>query len=151
MNPSTERDLLKLEADRISGDRRRDARYAISLDLRWKLIRRRKVLDQGLGRTVDFSSGGILIETDRVLPPGLDVELSIAWPVMLHNVAPLQLVATGRIVRSNGRKTAIRMTQHEFRTVAVPTEHRASTPGTVRTPIPFVSAPRELSSYGKGQ
>lgn len=149
MNPLTERDTPRVEADKISGDRRRDARYSITLEVRWKLIRRRKVLDQGLGHTVDLSSGGILIETERVLPPGLDMELSIAWPVMLHNVAPLQLVASGRIVRSNGRKTAIRMTQHEFRTAGIPTEHRAAPVGTVRTPLPFLGAPRQLAGCGE--
>ena len=52
------------------------------------------------------------------------MELSISWPVLLHNVAPLQLVVCGRIVRSDGKRTAIRMVQHEFRTVAVPAGHR---------------------------
>ena len=103
-------------ADKIAGDRRADRRYDISLDLRWKVIRRRRVLDTGTGTTLDLSSGGILFETDRQLPTGLNVELSISWPVLLHNVAPLQLVVTGRIVRAAGRRTAIRMTQHEFRT-----------------------------------
>jgi len=103
-------------ADKIAGDRRSDRRYDISLDLRWKVIRRRRVLDTGTGITLDLSSGGILFETDRQLPTGLNVELSIAWPVLLHNVAPLQLVVTGRIVRASGRRTAIRMMQHEFRT-----------------------------------
>ena len=102
--------------EKIAGDRRSDRRYDIALDLRWKVIRRRRVLDAGTGTTLDLSSGGILFETDRQLPTGLNVELSISWPVLLHNVAPLQLVVTGRIVRASGRRTAIRMMQHEFRT-----------------------------------
>jgi hypothetical protein len=119
--------------DKIAGDRRSDRRYDIALDLRWKVIRRRRVLDAGTGTTLDLSSGGILFETDRQLPTGLNVELSISWPVLLHNVAPLQLVVTGRIVRAAGRRTAVRMMQHEFRTAKQPTE-RAS-----------VSAPRNSS------
>lgn len=77
--------------------------------------------------TVDLSSAGILFETDRQLPVGLNVELSISWPVLLHNVAPLQLVVMGRVVRAAGRHVAVRMDQHEFRTVAASAERRAAT------------------------
>jgi hypothetical protein len=127
-------------ADKIAGDRRSDRRYDIALDLRWKVIRRRRVLDAGTGITLDLSSGGILFETDRPLPTGLNVELAISWPVLLHNVAPLQLVVTGRIVRTSGRRTAVRMIQHEFRTAKQPTE-RASL-SSPRNTSPLMANPR---------
>src|SRR5690348_4094691 len=88
--------------DRIAGDRRQDRRYQLHLEVKWKLIRRRRVLDTGTGQTLDVSSGGMLFDAGRHLPEGLNVELSISWPVLLHNVAPMQLVASGKIVRSNG-------------------------------------------------
>jgi hypothetical protein len=103
-------------AEFIGGDRRYDRRYGITLDLRWKLIRRRRVLDSGTGRTIDLSSGGVLFDAGAQLPMGLNVELSIAWPALLHNLAPMQLVVSGRIVRIHGNRTAIHMSQHEFRT-----------------------------------
>jgi hypothetical protein len=112
------------EEQTIAGDRRGDRRYEIRLEARWKLVRRRKVLETGSGRTLDFSSGGVLFEPGRQLPVGLNVELSISWPVLLHNVAPLQLVVYGRIVRSNGSRTAMRMAQHEFRTVGASADPR---------------------------
>jgi PilZ domain len=108
----------------IGGNRRQNRRYHLHLELKWKLIRRRRVLDTGTGQTVDVSSGGILFDAGRHLPEGLNVELSIAWPVLLHNVAPMQLVATGRIVRGDGRRVAIQTIQHEFRTVGIPNGHR---------------------------
>lgn len=100
----------------IAGERRSDRRYSLLLDLRWKLIRRRKVLDIGGGQTIDLSSGGVFFDAGRHLPAGLNVELSIAWPALLHNVAPMQLTVSGRIVRAEGNRAAIRITQHEFRT-----------------------------------
>src|SRR6266436_3152552 len=93
--------------DTIAGDRRQDRRYGIHLDVKWKLIRRRRVLDAGTGKTVDLSSGGLLFDPGRHLPEGLNVELSITWPVLLHNVAPLQLVVSGRIVRTGNRTVAL--------------------------------------------
>jgi hypothetical protein len=103
-------------SDRIGGDRRTDRRYTLTLDLRWRLVRRRKVLDSGSGRTLDLSSSGLCFEAGRPLPVGLNVELSISWPALLHNVAPMQLAVAGKIVRAEGPRTAIRMVQHEFRT-----------------------------------
>jgi hypothetical protein len=111
--------------DKTASDRRSDRRYDMTLNLRWKVIRGRRILDAGTGTTLNLSTGGILFETDRQLPTGLNVELAISWPVLLHNVAPMQLVVTGRIVRVSGRHTAIRMIKHEFRTAKHPTE-RAS-------------------------
>jgi len=102
---------------KTGGDRRADRRYEISLELRWKVIRRRQTIDTGSGRTIDLSSGGILFEASRPLPAGRNVELSIAWPALLQNVTPLQLIAYGRIVRSDGYRAAMRMSQHEFKTL----------------------------------
>jgi hypothetical protein len=127
------------EFDTIAGDRRRDRRYGLELDLRWKLIRRRRVLESGEGRTLDVSSGGILFDAGRPLPAGLNVELSITWPVMLHNVAPLQLLVYGKIVRSDGRRAAIRMMQHEFRTAGTVMERRLALANGTRSTPPLLS------------
>ena len=111
-------------SNEISGNRRDDRRYALRLAVKWKLIRRRRVLDSGVGQTIDLSSGGILFNAGREMPEGLNVELSITWPVMLHQLAPLQLVAAGRIVRATPADVAILMTTHEFRTVGTPADQR---------------------------
>jgi hypothetical protein len=108
-------------------ERRSDRRYDLSLELRWKLIRRRRVLATGTGTTVDLSSGGILFQTDRPVPNGGNLEISISWPARLHNVAPMQLVVSGRVVRGGGGKTAIRMIQHEFRTSRQSADNGAAT------------------------
>ena len=130
-----------IQDQQIAGDRRTDRRYEVALDLRWKLIRRRKVLHTGEGQTVDLSSGGILFDPRRPLPVGLDVELSIAWPILLNNTAPMQLVVTGRIVRCNGNQVAIRMVQHEFRTLG-------TAPDQARGPVPAKSPILMMTSTG---
>ena len=112
------------QSDAIGGDRRHDRRYDLHLELKWKLIRRRRVLDTGTGHTIDFSSGGVLFYAGRHLPEGLNVELSISWPVLLHSVAPLQLVVAGKIVRGDGHQAAMQTAEHEFRTMGVSDERR---------------------------
>jgi c-di-GMP-binding flagellar brake protein YcgR len=134
------------EAERtesINGDRRRDRRYGIHLDLRWKLIRRRRVLETGVGQTVDLSSGGILFVSGRTLPVGLNVELAITWPVLLRNEAPMQLIVSGRIVRTSANGTAVEMVQHEFRTMSTASERGRQ--GSTTTPSPSM-----LLSSGNG-
>jgi len=149
MNSMTGLETRTAEGDVINGDRRQDRRYELQLDVKWKLIRRRRVLDSGTGQTIDMSSGGILFDAGRNLPEGLNVELSITWPVLLHNVAPMQLVASGRIIRSGGRKVAIQTVQHEFRTVGVPAEQRMPlTANTGRMP-PVLASPAMFAMLAK--
>jgi hypothetical protein len=133
------------QIESINGDRRHDRRYAIRLDVRWKLIRRRRVLETGVGQTVDLSSGGILFDPGRQLPVGLNVELSVSWPVLLRNVAPMQLLVSGRIVRASQNRTAVAMAQHEFRTAGLP----ASQSTLARTPSALLSSGASGTSFGK--
>ncbi len=109
---------------RISGDRRDACRYDLRLNLKWKLVRRRRVLDQGEGYTLDISSSGMMLEAGKPLPVSLHLELSISWPVLLHSVSPLQLAVSGRIVRSENGRTAIRIACYEFRTVGAASERQ---------------------------
>ena len=124
--------------DSIAGERRGDRRYEIHLELKWRLIRRKKVVQSGVGHTLDFSSGGVLFDAGRELVAGLNVELSVSWPVLLHKIKPMQLVISGKIVRVQGTRAALRMTQHEFRTAAMATAHRAAGGDAGQTAAPFV-------------
>jgi hypothetical protein len=121
--------------DSISGDRRSDRRYGIHLDLRWKLIRRRRVLESGVGHTLNLSSGGILFDAGRQLPVGLNVELALSWPFLLRDTAPLQMIVSGRIVRSGEDRTAVMMSHHEFRTIGAPGGQRIPQGNSPQTPL----------------
>lgn len=106
--------------EKIGGERRNDRRYDMKLELRWKLVRRRRILASGVGFTLDLSRGGVRFHAGRALPEGLNVDLDVAWPARLHNVAPMQLSIHGAVVRSANGWVAIRTAQHEFRTLARP-------------------------------
>lgn len=108
-----------------SGDRRSRRRYAVALAVRWKLLPGKTVPQSGAGMTVNLSSHGMLFQTDRELPPGSGIEASIAWPVLLSNVARLQLVMAGEVVWTDGGHVAVRIRHHEFRTVATPRAARS--------------------------
>jgi len=133
----------------IRGDRRQDRRYGIHLDLRWKLIRRRRVMDTGVGHTIDLSSGGILFDAGRPLPVGLNVELSIGWPVLLRNLAAIQLVVSGRIVRNSQNCAGVMMAQHEFRTTGVPANQRGTPASQGHTPSGLLANGAGTAPFGK--
>ncbi|MBV9505690.1 MAG: hypothetical protein JO323_11875 [Acidobacteriia bacterium] len=86
------------------------------MELRWKLTRRRRLLASGRGITLNMSSRGVLLETELPVPGAGMLELSISWPVLLNRVAVLQLVVAGPIVRLSGRRVAMRISHHDFRT-----------------------------------
>jgi hypothetical protein len=70
----------------------------------------------GSGTTLNIGSGGILFTTEEKLPIGRMVELSVNWPARLDGICPLQFVATGRVIRSDGLKAAVRIERYEFKT-----------------------------------
>jgi len=71
--------------------RRSNYRYPIRIDLEYRLLKGSRVLKAGRGRTVNFSSSGILFESEESLPPAMRIHLSIAWPARLNNRVALNL------------------------------------------------------------
>ena len=99
-----------------SPDRRKERRYPIDADVEYSLIYQGRTIETGRGRTVDASSNGILFESKRALPAGVQIELSIAWPVRLADRVALKLCVSGQTVRGRGNCTAVAIRRHVFRT-----------------------------------
>ena len=97
-------------------DRRAYQRYHVTLDVRWTIIYRKQVLYSSTGRTVNFSSGGILFQTDDPPAVGRTIEIAIPWPVSLETDVPLQLIIQSSVVRTAGRRVAVGINRYEFRT-----------------------------------
>ena len=101
--------------DIIHGDRRGDRRYAYEMELRFSYTSG-GVTYFGSGLTADLSRGAVRFVTDNPPPEGAEVELRIAWPYLLQNVCPLELVVSGKIAAGNDRGTVLAMDHYEFRT-----------------------------------
>src|SRR5271155_3694946 len=89
-------------------DKRTHQRYPIALDLEYKVLYRGRVESLGSGRTVNMSSGGILIDASDIMRHGRLIELVVNWPFLLEGVCPLKLIVRGRIVRTDGRAVAVK-------------------------------------------
>jgi hypothetical protein len=116
MNISTE-----LDSAPVGGflERRGTSRFPLREDVRYKVVQSKTQKITGSGTTLNFGSGGILFTTEEILPVGRTVELSVNWPARLDGTCPLQFVATGRIVRAEPDRAAVRIERYEFRTRSV--------------------------------
>jgi hypothetical protein len=96
-------------------DRRRKQRFPLNREVRYRLLEQ-PAEEHGVGTAVNASSAGIAFLCDRPLPLNARVELSVSWPVSLHDTCPLRLVARGRVVRCGGGSVACTIDKFEFRT-----------------------------------
>ena len=123
--PATTADAILAETYEL--DKRSHQRYPITLELEYKVLHRGRVECLGSGRTLNISSGGVLIDVADMVRRGRFIELVVNWPFLLEGVCPLKLVVRGRIVRTEGRAVAIKARHHEFRTAGVRIDdHRES-------------------------
>lgn len=102
--------------DTLAFEQRLHPRYPIVLDVEYRLINRGRIERLGSGRTLNISSGGVLMEVPEQMPSGGLIELLLNWPFLLEGVCPLKLVMRGRIVRCDANGVAIKARHHEFRT-----------------------------------
>ena len=65
---------------------------------------------------MNMSSGGVLVAAAHEFGAGTGLEISIEWPFLLDGRIPLQLVASGKVVRSETTSFALLLTRHQFRT-----------------------------------
>ncbi len=100
----------------IQGDRRNHARYELDLPLDYELSVKGRVVERGWGRTVNLSSGGMLIEIASRVAEGTSIDLRVEWPVLLGGICPMHVRVRGSVVRTGEGGTAIRARRYEFRT-----------------------------------
>ena len=97
-------------------ERRSKARYPVTLAVRYRTVGRNHRVD-GIGHTLNMSSGGLLVSCDQEVSAGSRMEVNVEWPLLLNGKVPLQLVASGRVVRCGGSTFAVSFAQYQFRTM----------------------------------
>jgi hypothetical protein len=97
-------------------ERRTKARYPVKLTVRYRTIGRSHAVN-GVGQTLNMSSGGLLVSAEHEMPAGLRLEVNVEWPLLLNGTVPLQLVAHGKVVRGEGSEFAVAFAQYQFRTM----------------------------------
>jgi hypothetical protein len=117
MSPLNESQIIREQVvTEIAGDKRSKQRYPIDLAVKYNIVKNGLVIGTATGNTVDVSSDGIAFTTIETLRVGAYLELNINWPVLLNGSCAMKLVVEGKVVRSDGSLTAIRILRYEFRT-----------------------------------
>jgi hypothetical protein len=106
--------LVGAPEDRLVGHR-----FPIEAELCYLLLNGKTIVAAGHGRSLNISSGGILFESMHSVRPGQQIELSIAWPAKIDGIVRMQLRASGRTVREQDNRTAVRILHYEFRTGSI--------------------------------
>jgi hypothetical protein len=105
----------------LPAERRLNARYPLDLSVRFRSFPKGPLLFD-VGRTVDVSSGGVLVVSEHVVSleeigMGALVEMSMEWPPLLDGRIAMQLFAIARVVRRRPFDFAASFERYEFRTV----------------------------------
>ena len=97
-------------------ERRSKARFPVKLTVRYRTVSRHHSVN-GVGQTLNMSSGGLLVSAQHEVSAGSRLEVNVEWPLLLDGAVPLQLVAHGKVVRCGGSLFAISFAQYQFRTM----------------------------------
>jgi len=111
------------------GERRDTDRFALERELRYRTMESPAADASGRGRTLNMSSSGVLFTLEGALMRGHRVEFSVDWPAQLNDSCRLQLVALGKVVRSNENTAAIRFEKYDFRTCGATAFGKTATAG----------------------
>src|SRR5829696_186798 len=107
--------------DRLLGqsgrhERRNKKRFQIEQEVRYKMLYGQRIAETGSGKTINISSAGVFFTSENVLTAGMPVELSMNWPVLLHDSCPMKLMIYGCVIRSSQNGSAVAIERYEFRT-----------------------------------
>ena len=97
-------------------ERRTKKRFRIEQEVKYKMLYGQRIAETGTGKTMNISSGGVWFTTENTLTAGMPVELSMNWPVLLHDSCPMKLMIYGCVIRSSEKGAAVAIERYEFRT-----------------------------------
>jgi len=107
---------------KLSVERRTSNRYDVRLQVHYRVSQRGGMDRSGTGITYDMSSNGLSFRSRKPLPVGAHLEMAIEWPARYGDIYPIDLQATGFVVRSESGRTAVRVTSRKFRVLTAASE-----------------------------
>lgn len=96
-------------------ERRENQRYPVNLKVRYRTLGEPPEIT-GFGRTIDVSSGGMLVACPHGVQAGVKLQVTLEWPIALEGTIPLQLVVHGKVVRHEESRFALVFSRYQFRT-----------------------------------
>jgi len=104
------RTLPDPEFSLAQSDRRTHQRFPINVQAQYIVAGNR-----AQATMQDIGNGGLFLKIDKTLRLGQQIQVLIDWPAPLDQRWLLRLVVFGKVLRSNGAGTAVRIVRYEFR------------------------------------
>ncbi len=104
-----------MNRSRDGHERRSHRRYAIEAEVRYRIARQGRPVQEGTGYVINLSTGGVLFEAQDALPVGIEIELFIPWPSDRHSTTRSMLCITGKIVRVERKQVAVEILHYAYR------------------------------------
>jgi hypothetical protein len=126
-------------------------RFPMSYGLRYVMMPPGAVRT-GVGETVWMSRHEVAFLAKGPACVGDKVQMFIEWPVLLHDVVPLQLTVNAEIVQCSGPLSVAKLTKHEFRTRGIQSSSIGCSPvgARLRLPLPAQEQyPSRRMPYGE--
>ena len=95
-------------------ERRKRLRFPFELRVSFRTLGQSSPV-AGMGWVLNISSSGVLVAYRHEVSAGIPVELNIDWPTRLDGRVPLQLVASGTVVRCELFSFAVGLEKYYFR------------------------------------
>jgi hypothetical protein len=104
-------------------------RFPVSYGLRYVMTPpATEPIGTGAGETVWMSRHEVAFLAKGPANVGDKVQIYIAWPVLLNDAVPLQLILNAEIVQCSGPLSIAKLTKHEFRTRRLQSSSMAARP-----------------------
>ena len=95
-------------------NRRAAKRYGLDLHFEYRLFGRDGSVQEGWGRTLNMSSGGLLVVSDQPICKGRTIEITVQLPAQFKDATGPRLLVLGHVLRSDAKRAAIRILRHGF-------------------------------------
>lgn len=124
----------------------RDIPYPVQAKVEYRLKQGRRVVEVGRSQTVSLSASQVVLDSERRLTPGMEIDLILTWPGPLGTLGRLVLHVHGRTLAGTGKRTKVHIDRYGFKTrmeptTATPSRKITKTVGTAHLPhaTPFAS------------
>jgi hypothetical protein len=100
--------------ERDRRNRRAAKRYGLDLHFEYLLFGRDGSVQEGWGRTLNMSSGGLMVAPHQPICKGRTIEITVQLPAQVKDARGARLVLLGHVLRSDDTRAAIRILRHGF-------------------------------------
>lgn len=88
--------------------------FPVQADVEYRLKQGRRLVESGRTQSVTLSGSAVVLNSARRMPSGMEIELTMTWPVPKGSPASLVLCIKGRTAGGQGKRTRVEIGRYNF-------------------------------------